>query len=447
MFCKILPINNVQVSDLSELFYLIILIMKICKKYMRCLFVCIVVCLPCFSIASWKDEVCVEVDFDQEEWCNRVSDNYKQPYCITNVWRTRGSDDVDNAKTCISYISTNKFSTDNSDLTTKELIQSYCSSLFWESNEWRIYFAISSNNTEDLNWEQTFDSHQSLFLYALCSSFDEKRWSKSLVREAYKRDISKLLHLQQKSKWKDLCSLKENSSLEGCDLSIYVTKIFEWIMSDLFKIKYAQVLHVDTTENFDSKKKVEEFMGMYSLMETWYDNLKKTYSRTVSIIEWNQKFYKDVLNSVKVIDNSKLVSEKSNCEWSVIWMNFVACALHQKWLSLTPSFVTLVYNELLHYRHFILYYTHVMQAKAKKTGDLGYEVNRQDFQKYSDMQIEAFKMVQNNFEEFSMTYPLHIWVLLYLEKVEKFRNNSLSKIIPLFYSLSEKLQNVQEPLS
>ena len=57
-----------------------------------------------------------------------------------------------------------------------------------------------------------------------------------------------------------------------------------------------------------------------------------------------------------------------------------------------------------------------MQTKAKKTGNLEYEVNRQDFQKYSDMQIEAFKMVQNNFEEFSMTYPLHIWVLLYLEK-------------------------------
>lgn len=420
---------------------------------MSCLFVYVVMCLPCFSIASWKDEVCVEVDFNQEEWCNEVSENYKQPYCITNVWRTHGDEDIDNAKPCISYISANEFSIDDSygepDFTTKKLVESYCSSLFWGSNEWRIYFAISSNNTEDLNREQTFDSHQSLFLYALCSSFDEKRWSKSLVKEAFKWNMSKLLRLQQKSKWKDMCSLKDNNILNGCDLSIYVTKIFEWIMSDLFKIKYAQVLQVDMAENFDSKKKVEEFMGIYSLMDTWYDNLKKSYGRTVSIIEWNQKFYRDVLNSLKIIDNSELVNfaEKSNCEWIVTWTNFVACALHQKWLSLTPSFVTLVYNELLHYRHFILYYTHVMQTKAKKTGNLEYEVNRQDFQKYSDMQIEAFKMVQNNFEEFSMTYPLHIWVLLYLEKVEKFRNNSLSKIIPLFYSLSEKLQNVQEPLS
>jgi hypothetical protein len=88
-----------------------------------------------------------------------------------------------------------------------------------------------------------------------------------------------------------------------------------------------------------------------------------------------------------------------------------------------------------------------MQSKEKETKNLEYEMNRQDLKNYSDMQIEAFKMVQNNFEEFSMTYPLHIWVLLYAEKVEKFRNNNLSKVIPLFYSLSEKLQNVQESSS
>jgi hypothetical protein len=51
------------------------------------------------------------------------------------------------------------------------------------------------------------------------------------------------------------------------------------------------------------------------------------------------------------------------------------------------------------------------------------------------------------FEEFNMTYPLHIWILLLLEKWEKFRNFSLSPEITLFYSLSEKLQNVQIPIS
>lgn len=415
---------------------------------MRCLFMCMVLCLPCFSFASRKEDACVNVDFKQGGWCEAVSKNYEQPFCITNVLRNRGDGDVDNANICIPFISTNEFSSANFD-STENLIKSYCSSLLWEMNEWRIYFAISSNETDDVNWQQTFDSRQSLFLYALCSSFDDERWNKSLLKGVYKWNISKLLHLQQKSKWKDLCSLKDNSSLNNCDLSIYVTKIFEWIMSDLFKIKYAQVLHVDTVDNFDAKEKVGNFMKWYFSISERYDKINKDYSKTISILEWNQRFYKDILSSLKVIDNSQLanLAEKSSCAWDITWMEFVACALHQNWISLTPSFVTLVYNELLHYRHFIWYYTYAMQTKERETGNLEYEVKIQDFQKYSDMQIEAFKMVQNNFEEFSMTYPLHIWVLLYLEKVEKFRNNSLSKIIPLFYSLSEKLQNVQEPSS
>ena len=70
-----------------------------------------------------------------------------------------------------------------------------------------------------------------------------------------------------------------------------------------------------------------------------------------------------------------------------------------------------------------------------------------DFKQYFNTQIEASKLAQRNFEEFNMTYPLNIWTLLYMEKAENFRNNNLSKIITSFYSLSEKLQNVQVPKS
>jgi hypothetical protein len=70
-----------------------------------------------------------------------------------------------------------------------------------------------------------------------------------------------------------------------------------------------------------------------------------------------------------------------------------------------------------------------------------------DFRQYFNVQIEASKLALHNFEEFNMTYPLHIWILLYMEKLESFRNNNLSKIITSFYSLSEKLQNVQLPSS
>ncbi len=435
------------------MFYLVIFIMEVYRKCIKSLFVCVVVCLPCFSIASWKETACKNVDFDNNT-CGNVSNDYKQPFCITNVNRNFGNDDVNNVNSCIWPVFTNEISstsTINSETSTKTLIQRYCDYLLSDSSKWRIYFAKSNGKTDNLDWQQTFDSQQSLFLYALCSSFDENRWKKSLVKGAYKWDIVKLLKLQQKSDWKDLCSLDGGNSLKDCDIGIYVTKIFEWLMSDLFKIKYAQVLHVDSNENFEAKKKVEEFMKGYFLINGWYDkDLKKNYSKTVSTLESDQKYYKNVLNSVKIIDNSKLVglAEKSGCPggWNINWINFVACALHASqwtWISLTPSFVTLVYNELLHYRHFVSYYTYAVEQRK----DLEEEVRILDFQRYSDMQVEAFKLAQHSFEEFSMTYPLHIWMLLYIEKVEKFRNSSLSKVVTLFYSLSEKLQNVQEPTS
>ena len=136
------------------------------------------------------------------------------------------------------------------------------------------------------------------------------------------------------------------------------------------------------------------------------------------------------------------------------WMDFVACALHSSQgdgFSLTPSFVTLFYNELLHYRSFVAYYQEWATAKMAKNENSKkdarvFESKMLDFKGYFDMQMEASEWAQRDFEDFSMTYPLHVWMLLYIEKVEKFRDH-FAKIIPSFYSFSEKLQNVQLPPS
>jgi hypothetical protein len=57
--------------------------------------------------------------------------------------------------------------------------------------------------------------------------------------------------------------LDDDYGINDCDMAVYATKIYSAIMTDLFKIKYAQVLDVDTTKNFDSewKHKVEDFMS------------------------------------------------------------------------------------------------------------------------------------------------------------------------------------------
>jgi hypothetical protein len=109
----------------------------------------------------------------------------------------------------------------------------------------------------------------------------------------------------------------------------------------------------------------------------------------------------------------------------------------------------LFYNEIINYRIFVSYYSNWVQAKinnssVKEEKDM-LQSRVTDFQGYSNLQIEAAEETLRKFEEFNMSYPLHIGLLLYQEKVKEFRNKHLSPITTKFYSLSEKLQNVQLP--
>ena len=224
-------------------------------------------------------------------------------------------------------------------------------------------------------------------------------------------------------------------------------------MSDLFKIKYAQVLHLNSVNGVGSsdKKVVESFLSWYFNLTEEYEKLVKLFPQTIDVVKSNQWYYKKVLNSLKIINNDKLsdLSNDSWCSltWNFVGVDFIACALHGsqwRWLSLTPSFL-----KLLHYRLFLAYYKDWIVAKNKKnvwdgTRDV-FLSKLWDFQQYADMQVEASNQTLRSFEDFNMTYPLHIWLLLYQEKMKNFRDKHLSPIATIFYSLSEKLQNVQEP--
>ena len=346
---------------------------------------------------------------------------------------------------------------------TRDIIAQYCHSLLWDSNDWRIYFYHSRPNASDNNpnREETFDSHQSLFVYALCSSFKDNNNNYVFIQEetldgVFKDDIAKILKLRQISWWKNKCSTADDFSLNDCDMSIYATQIFSTIMSDLFKIKFAQVLHVNKSENFSKSEIVSNFMKWYLDIKTPYSNLRKEYPQTIGVLESNQKHYKSVLDNVKILNNSNLSSlaEESGCPswWTISWTEFIACALHSsqwEWWALSPSFVTLFYNEVLHYQIFKTYMQYRIDKKISNLTNneqiLMFQAKSLDLQWYANMQLEASLQTLHSFEEFSMTYPLHIWLLMYQEKIKSFRNKDLSPIITSFYSLSEKLQNVQLP--
>ena len=383
--------------------------------------------------ASGDSKFCV-----QTGTCQKLSKEFSQPYCFSDT------------NECIWTSLTNNLSKFPDNIA--GVIENYCTSLLWNIQDWRIYFAKPSVSDESTwDWQQTFDSHQSIFVYALCSSFkagENKPFLKddSLSWIFKDEDIVKVLKLKQRSGWKDNCSLADDKSLQNCDMSVYATEIFSAIMTDIFKIKYAQVLNVDSVENFDVEEKIQSFMHGYFNYNDKFDNLKKTFPKTMDVLKADQKYYKKVLDTVKLIDNSKVAECPE--KWKT-WLGFVACALHSSQgagSGLTPSFITLVYNELLNYRVFEKYMQYRTNVKVNNLDGnvaMDYQSRLVDLQWYIEIQKLAVERSLRDFEDFNMTYPLHIGLLMYQEKIQNFRDKKLSPIITIFYSLSEKLQNVQ----
>ena len=398
--------------------------------------------------------------------CSTLSFEYSKPYCVT--------DDLDYS-TCIFTTLTNSISREvSNDTDLQSAIEWYCKIMLWNQWNWRIFYSKPNkliNTSENLNnrdWQQTFDSHQSLFVYELCSSFEDDEWNLpflsdwAIIWDVFTgENVSKVLKLQQRSGKKDLCSIVDNKWIPDCEMSIYATEIFSAIMSDVFKIKYAQVFHVDSVEKFEDKEtRIMEFLSWYFNIKEEYQNVQPKYPQTFEVIDSNQEFYKKVLKNIKLINNEWLVEKVSESwcpmTWNMEWVDFIACALHWsqwKWMSLDPAFVTLFYNEVMNYNIFITYMQNWFDARIKeasKNKDNEKDVRilqskSLDLQLYANMQLEAAKQTLYDFEQINMTYPYHIWMLLYQEKVKKFRDQHLSKVVTLFYSLSEKLQNVQIP--
>ena len=392
--------------------------------------------------------------------CENLTDEMfpDQPYCISDI--------VDNSKCVLAWL-TNTWSLKSVN-DVKTIIEKYCKMSLWsDKRQWRIYYAKPSamSGYDWWDWQQTFDSNQSLFVYALCSSF-EKDWDRPFLgnlsiwlSEAFQwDDVVKMLKLQQLVDDKDKCSLVDEPSLNDCDMSLYATEVFSSVMSEIFKIWYAQIFNVNTVQDFETKQEemIVNFLSWYYGITEDYDKVSNRFSQTISILKTDQLFYKKVLDKLKLINNSELaglVEDDGSCSetWDIRWLQYLACALHgAEWngVAISRSFLTMCYNELLNYKLFLNFYTEMLSKMSENmnaTKKLSIEAQIFDLKSYSDMQISAFKETLSNMEDISMTYPLRIWLLLYQERLKNFRNNYLSPVVTMFYSLSEKLQNVQIP--
>ena len=391
-----------------------------------------------FANASWVSDAC-----ENSQSCENLPGTwYNQPYCI--------SDDVDNSS-CVLLWLTNAWSLISVN-DVKTIIEKYCKQSLWlDKRQWRIYYAKVMSGYDWWDWKQTFDSNQSLFVYALCSSFYDGQdrpflsgWSDILSGVFNWEDVAKILKLQQVSNNKDNCSLEDDASLNNCDMSLYATEIFSSIMSEIFKIWYAQIFNVNTVQDYEinQTKIIVSFLSWYYNITEDYDKVRNRFPQTINVLKSNQLFYKKVLDKLKLINNSELagmVVDDEGCPdtWDIRWLRYLACALHEsewKWVALSRSFLTMCYNELLNYRFFVSFYSQMLEkmSEGKETTEkLIIETQVLDLKNYSDKQIAAFRQTLSDMEGLNMTYPLHIGLLLYQERVKNFRDNYLSPLVTL----------------
>ena len=418
----------------------------------------LMITLWCFSYTNAQQSV------EDGNWaCKTLAVDWKNvypyEYSVQIAWGW-----TDNVSSCNITNITNLISSGSS--SKREILEKYCMDvLSTDQLNGRLYFTTAENSKWNPTWDQTFDSKQSLFIYTLCYSFAS--WdTHPLVPSSYNLDISsiltwdivKALRLQQKDKWKDSCDLKADPTLSDCDISTYSSEIFSALMSDIFKIKYAEVFQVEKSKPNNDENWVVATLSWYLHLNKTADVLQEDFPQTISVIKSNQKYHQSILWTLKLLNNDLLfnLAEKNKCPstGNIIWANFIACGLH--WTHGTNtviniSFLTLYYNEILNYRFFTAYYSNQLKKYAQKeiknkNLEYGNILSKEylDLWEHSELLLKASAQTLSDLQELFFTYPLHIWLLLYQEKILSFRNNYLSPITTSFYSLSERLQNVQE---
>lgn len=325
----------------------------------------------------------------------------------------------------------NQHSISVTDITEKEkLISSYCEKIFSSTSHGGGFYISGAN--------EIFRSDQSLFTAALCHSYSNIVLSDTFS-SVFKSDFSKTLALQQFDGSEELCFSAENR--ERCDLNRYTSRIFTVLMSDIFKIKWANFVGVRSVKLADKKERIDTLFSSYFAMDSdKLQSFQRDYPKTSAMIDNNQQHFVKSLQSLKILDSDKLSTKECTNESPLF-----ICGLYagKDWVD--QQFLNFVYNEYLNYAIFVDFITTCLTKKAQQqTPEEAFatstEVSALLQQKATYQQ--ALEYALGDFKDFIATYPLHVGFVLYQEKLLQFRDNA-SKLLPPFYTLYEKLRNVQ----
>lgn len=343
--------------------------------------------------------------------------------------------------------------------TMKVLINKYCDAVLNQSFLWK-----------NITWEDYYYSAKdSIFVYILCHNvspwfdvnFNEKFNS---TKEGYFKESSfSWLWIVDYTQRVDYDVCDPNSNLQYCDLTYHIPRVFNMILNDIFSIQQSRVYAL-TNPDF-SESTVEDQIDTYAKDKfniKFCDSTDWKYPKLCKTMETYIKASAKLIKGLEILNYTNLLKEANSssnyytlCK-DTFWkyeFNILSCWLFGYGFNVNKMYLNLIYNEFLYYSLFVKYYNYAIinnpslaptQKKEDVELDKSYLKNKAyEFNREVNSSQQAISLTIKMLREMDVTFPLHVWFMMYQEDLLNLRDKSLYKIVTPFYTLYGKLRNVQ----
>lgn len=333
--------------------------------------------------------------------------------------------------------------------------------LTWEfaSRRWLIIkycdFLIKDNRYSNwfAKWAYRYEPKKSIFVYQLCTHVDQDYADKFDEIDEYLKSWYEIKPqwFVDKIIWSSQCDWSWD--MNWCDFSILLSTLFKDLINEYSNIKIASMFWYS---QWDSEKDIEEFSKLYfgenACNTTEYNYLSKENIEDDKNIHCSHpKTYKllsDYINSIKnKISKTKFLKVEDIKDWYFyVWL----LERNQKDFA---WFKNILYNELMFYNVFLVYYTYALWVDMWLY-PMEIWADSEQFFESKDTEValarreallsqRAIYNTQRLLANLYSAFPLHIWMMAYYEDLVNFRDKFKSIYTP-FNQMYYKMQNVQD---
>lgn len=307
-----------------------------------------------------------------------------------------------------------------------------------------------------------YNPKQSVFIHILCAPYglvSNFGNTKQDPKKYFYKDDWITLGIHGKTKANEKAQdhkCRPEFEMTNCDIPKVFTEVLHRILNDMFDIKQSQ-LYGGTTQADDPKERFNDFTKKYFVWLELCPEKKCEYPKTDNRLlayfkksEWLLKKL-DIINWSHI--NTQLKDNVFDCSYPFNpTYNLLVCGFGSQENASLEQFVAMVENEIFFYRLFMANYMWWIQVERRLLPDEYKDISKStektaEIVAKAQQQIawtqDAVDMSMRSLREMAVTFPIHIWLLIYYEDLYRLRKE-LVKIVTPLYTLSEKLRNVQK---